>query len=144
MINFWKTKSFEQMTESEWESLCDQCGVCCVHKIRDEDTDEIFYTDIACKYLDIETAKCKAYEQRDKIMPGCIRLTPENIHEVDWLPCTCAYRILVGGGELPEWHPLVTGDPDSVRDAGRSSVGRLIHNDDDGDMVDHIVGEALL
>lgn len=122
---FWKTKTLEQMTKEEWESLCDGCGRCCLNKLEDWDTGEIFWTDIACSQLDCDTCRCRNYQKRASIVPDCIDLTPEKIAELTWLPPTCGYRLLQEGKDLPDWHPLVTGDPNSVHKAGISVRGRV-------------------
>jgi len=115
----WKSKSLAEMTREEWESLCDGCGWCCVHKFADQN-DRVHYTRIACRLMDLETCRCTSYEERRELMPDCTILTPENIDSLHWMPSTCAYRLLAQGKDLPEWHPLVTGDPDSPHKAGWS------------------------
>jgi uncharacterized cysteine cluster protein YcgN (CxxCxxCC family) len=121
---FWKRKSLAEMSAEEWESLCDGCALCCMLKVEDEDTGEVFYSDVACKLLDLETCRCTNYAQRAKLVADCIVLTADNSEPYEWLPQTCAYRRLAKGKELPAWHPLVTGDPDSVHAAGISMKGR--------------------
>lgn len=122
---FWRRKTLEQMTAEEWESLCDGCGKCCLHKLEDEDTGEIYYTDVACRYLDSEGCHCQAYDQRKALVPDCVVLKPTDVREFHWLPSTCAYRLISEGRPLPDWHPLVSGDPDSVLKAGVSVAGRI-------------------
>ncbi len=117
---FWKRKSLREMTREEWESLCDGCAVCCLHKVQDEDTDEVFYTDIACRLLDVDTCRCRNYEERAREVADCLVLSADNPEPFGWLPASCAYRRLARGEDLPTWHPLVTGDPDSVHAAGIS------------------------
>ncbi|GBC60616.1 YcgN family cysteine cluster protein [Desulfonema ishimotonii] len=117
---FWKQKSFEEMTTAEWESLCDGCARCCLHKLEDADTGEICYTGVACRLLDIEECRCISYENRTELMPDCLRLTPEWAREFRWLPATCAYRLIAEGRDLRWWHPLVSGDPATVHEAGIS------------------------
>ncbi len=117
---FWVKKTLDEMTEEEWESLCDGCGLCCLIKLEDEDTEEIAYTDVACELLNIGICKCSDYPNRHKQVPTCIPLNPRNIKEIGWLPVTCAYRRLDEGQGLLPWHPLITGDPDSVHRAGVS------------------------
>ncbi len=114
------------MTPSEWESLCDGCGKCCLHKLQFEDTGELCYTNVACRLLDLDTCRCSKYQQRERFVPDCVRLEPGNIAELTWMPSTCAYRLLAEGKDLPHWHPLVTGDPNSVHDAGISVLGRVV------------------
>lgn len=124
-LPFWKRKSFAQMTAAEWESLCDGCGRCCLNKLEEEDTGRLFFTNVACKLLDPETCRCKDYPNRQKLVSDCELLTPEIVPTLDWLPPTCAYHLLAKGRDLYWWHPLVSGDPDTVRIAGISVHGRI-------------------
>ena len=118
--HFWQTKSLLEMTESEWEALCDGCGKCCYRKYIQGrgKREKLYYTRIACNLLDVETGKCRNYSERFKIESDCTKLTQKNLPDFGWLPNTCAYRLLYEGKALPEWHPLVSGDPDSVKKAG--------------------------
>jgi uncharacterized cysteine cluster protein YcgN (CxxCxxCC family) len=119
-LPFWKTKSLAEMTQEEWESLCDGCGRCCLLKLEDEDTEEIVYTRLACKLLDIGACRCKSYETRREKVPDCVQLTPEAAKDLAWLPPTCAYRLVARGEDLAWWHPLVSGDAETVHEAGIS------------------------
>ncbi len=123
---FWRRKRLDEMTRDEWESLCDGCGRCCLLKLEDADTGEIHYSDVACKLLDHNTCRCSKYARRHTLVPDCVVLTPQNLHELDWMPSTCAYRLLRDGNELYWWHPLVSGDPDTVHLAGISVRGRAV------------------
>ena len=115
------------MNEREWESLCDGCGKCCLIKLQDTDTDQVDYTDVACHLLDRDTCRCTDYPNRHRRVPDCVRLSPDRLDEIiSWMPSTCAYRLLAEGRELPDWHPLVSGDPSSVHRAGVSVRGRVI------------------
>ena len=121
---FWKRKTLADMTVAEWESLCDGCALCCMHKIEDEDSGDIYFTDIACKLLDTTTCRCTNYKARSTLVRSCLTLAPDKPQAFRWLPRTCAYRRLADGDELPGWHPLITGDPDSVHKAGISMQGK--------------------
>ncbi|MBE9516066.1 MAG: YcgN family cysteine cluster protein [Proteobacteria bacterium] len=134
-MNFWEQKTLQEMNQQEWESLCDGCAVCCVLKIQDEDTDEIFFTNIVCHFLDSENGRCGDYDNRCKNVPTCIQLTPENADQLYWMPNTCAYRLLAEGKPLPQWHHLISGDRESVHHSSISIRGRVvseahIHPDD--------------
>jgi len=136
---FWKTTPLSQMTRQQWESLCDGCGRCCLEKLRDADTDEIQFTNVACKQLDLRNCRCKDYRHRQDIVPDCVQLTPRNIKRLDWLPESCAYRLLGEGKDLKWWHPLVSGDPKTVHQAGISVRGRAVAERNAGDLEDHII-----
>ena len=127
---FWEVKSFDEMTREEWESLCDGCAKCCLFKIEEDDTGKISFTDIACRLLDIHTCRCQVYEHRSEIVKDCIHLTPETIHDVHWLPESCAYRRLLEGRGLARWHPLVSGDRESIHQADISVLGKVVSEKD--------------
>lgn len=122
---FWQTKSLAQMTEAEWEALCDGCGKCCLVKLEDEESGEIAYTDLSCQLLDTQNCRCRHYDRRLELVPDCVKLTKDNLAQINFMPPSCAYRLLDEGKPLPAWHPLVTGDSDSTLKAGRSVVGRV-------------------
>ena len=140
---FWETKTLRQMNRAEWEALCDGCGKCCIHKLEDEETGELFPTNVACRLLDRRSGRCTDYKHRKALVPECVRLTPEKLDGIDWLPSTCAYLLLHQGKPLPEWHPLVTGDPESVHAAGISVRGWTVSEDDAGDLEHHLVERQL-
>jgi uncharacterized cysteine cluster protein YcgN (CxxCxxCC family) len=137
--DFWRTKKLSAMTQAEWESLCDGCGRCCLHKLRDEDTDEISFTNVACRLLDLGSGRCSDYARRRTKVPDCVQLTPEALNTLDWLPPSCAYRRLAEGKDLLPWHPLISGTPDSVRAAGATVCGRALSERDAGPLEHHIV-----
>ena len=128
---FWKAKTLEEMSTSEWESLCDGCGRCCLVKLEDEDTGEIHFTDIGCKLLDAKTCRCLDYKRRARRVPDCVKLTPAVVRTLSWLPDTCAYRVVAEGKDLPDWHPLVSGSAASVHEANVSVRGRVVAGEDD-------------
>ncbi|MEL6620302.1 MAG: YcgN family cysteine cluster protein [Pseudomonadota bacterium] len=141
---FWERKSLAQMTRPEWEALCDGCGKCCLNKLEDEDSGQVALTRVACRLLDDSTCRCCHYENRHQFVPDCIVLRPENIDEhMYWLPQTCAYRLLHEGRPLFDWHPLVSGDPQTVHDAGVSMQHRTVSEFDvaDEDWEEHIIDE---
>jgi uncharacterized cysteine cluster protein YcgN (CxxCxxCC family) len=123
---FWKRLSLEEMDAQQWESLCDGCARCCLIKLEDEDTGEIAYTRVVCDLLDTERCRCRSYPDRHRRVPDCVRLGPREAAAFRWMPSTCAYRLLAEGEDLPDWHPLVSGDPDSVHRAGISVRGRVL------------------
>jgi uncharacterized cysteine cluster protein YcgN (CxxCxxCC family) len=125
---FWDHKSLAEMDQQEWESLCDGCAKCCLHKLEDEDSGEVFYTKVVCRYMD-EQCRCTEYQQRNVLVPNCVWLKPEDVAEFHWLPQTCAYRLVAQGKPLPDWHHLVSGDANMVHEAGISIKGRALSED---------------
>ena len=123
---FWTTKTLEQMTPDEWESLCDGCGRCCLHKLRFDGTNELGFTNVACRLLDLDSCRCTNYEKRRRYVPDCVSLTPATVRTIDWLPPSCAYRLLAEGKKLAWWHPLVSGSAETVHEAGISVRGRAV------------------
>jgi len=123
---FWKAKTLEEMSVREWESLCDGCGLCCLNKLEDWETSEIAWTSVACRLLDGQSCRCTDYENRQATVPDCIQLTPESVREITWLPPSCGYRLVRDGEDLRWWHPLVSGDPETVHQAGISARGRTV------------------
>lgn len=126
---YWEQKSLAEMSVQEWESLCDGCAKCCLHKLEDADSGEVFYTKIRCRYLREESCSCSEYARRSELVPHCIKLRPEQLSDYHWLPSTCAYRLLAEGKPLFDWHPLISGDPESVHQAGISIRGRAISDE---------------
>lgn len=126
MTEWYNELPLEALDEAQWEALCDGCAKCCLHKLQDEDTNETFYTKVRCRYLDEEQCRCSDYQARSVLVPNCIQLADHPVASLDWLPVTCAYRLRAHGEPLPAWHPLVSGDPESVHRAGISIRGRCI------------------
>jgi uncharacterized cysteine cluster protein YcgN (CxxCxxCC family) len=143
---FWRTTSLEAMSAEQWESLCDGCGRCCLVKLEDEDTGAILATDIGCRLFDAGTCRCKDYVNRSTKVPDCVTLTPDDVRTLPWLPPTCAYRLVAEGRDLPWWHPLVSGDPETVVEAGVAVRNRVFASEDDvpdEDVPDRIVNWPL-
>ncbi|MDJ0942211.1 MAG: YcgN family cysteine cluster protein [Kiloniellales bacterium] len=127
---FWHDKTLEEMSPEEWESLCDGCGLCCQIRVEDEDSGEVALSNVACRFLDLCSHRCSDYPNRKANVPDCVRITPDNVRRLDWLPPTCAYRLLAFGQDLPEWHHLVCGDPERVHSEGPSMRGEVIGEDE--------------
>ncbi|MEN4012966.1 MAG: YcgN family cysteine cluster protein [Chloroflexota bacterium] len=125
-VPFWKRKRLEETSLSEWESLCDGCAWCCLYRLQDDDSGEVFTTSVACRLLDLKTCRCQDYSRRFEKISTCVKITPQTARAFTWLPSTCAYRCLAEGRDLPDWHPLISGDPRSVHRAGMSALGRAI------------------
>lgn len=137
---FWRTRALDQLSEDEWESLCDGCGKCCLHKIEDEDTSELLYTRVACRLLDIARCRCTDYDRRFMQVPDCLAIR-QHLDKVHWLPETCAYRVLAEGHDLPSWHPLRSGDPEAVHRHGISIRDFALREQDVECIEDHVVEE---
>ncbi len=139
---FWEAKPLAAMTRGEWESLCDGCGRCCLVRFEDEETGQVIPTRVACRLLDCSTGLCRDYARRRRHVPECIKLTPGAIEGLPWMPASCAYRRLHEGRGLPDWHPLVTGDPDGARRAGVSVAGQVVSETAFADIADALDFEA--
>ena len=126
---FWEHKSLDDMSDEEWEALCDGCGQCCLHKLVNDETADVFYTRVACQLLDAETGRCQRYAQRLEVVEDCLDVRQMRSSELAWMPKTCAYRRLAEGKGLPNWHPLLTGNPRSVVAAGMAVAGRTVSED---------------
>ena len=138
---FWEEKSLDEMNAEEWEALCDGCARCCMIKLEDEDTGEVHHTSLVCHLLDVDNCRCSHYSERHDIVRDCIKFTADLAGQLKWLPASCAYRRLAEGLPLMAWHPLVSGSPESVHEAGISVRDKVIpvqsvHEDD---QVNHIV-----
>ena len=143
---FWETKPLTAMTPQEWESLCDGCGLCCVIRFEDEDTGEVIPTKVHCKLFDPGACRCSNYENRHQYVPDCIKLTPQNIEALEWMPQSCAYRRIHEGRPLAAWHPLVSGDPETVHTAGVSVRNQTISEldlENEEDALDHEAPEWM-
>jgi uncharacterized cysteine cluster protein YcgN (CxxCxxCC family) len=141
-MSFWKTKTLSEMTSEEWESLCDGCAKCCLHKLEDEDTGNVYFTSLACRLIDLKTCRCTRYTQRSQIIPNCVDLKHIQAEQYYWLPTTCAYRLVHEGKDLPIWHPLVSKTAASVEAAGMSIRGyarKESKNDNMDDLEDFIL-----
>lgn len=136
---FWKRKTLSTMSRREWESLCDGCAKCCLEKLEDDDSGEVSYTDVACRLLDMESCRCTDYANRRQLVDDCIGLNATTVKRYKWLPSSCAYRLLDEGKDLAWWHPLVSGDPETVHRAGFSVRGRAVPEALAGDLEDHVV-----
>ena len=140
---FWETKTLAELDRGQWEAQCDGCGKCCLHKLEDDATGDLYPTNVACKLLDRRTAQCKDYRNRRTYVPDCVRLTNQNVHTTEWLPTTCAYRLRANGEPLPKWHYLVSGDREAVHLAGESTRGWTVSEEDVGDLEFHLVDRKL-
>jgi len=139
MNQFWKTKPLSLMTIDEWESLCDGCGKCCLVKLEDEETGEIAFTNVVCNFIDLNTCKCTCYDERTERVPECIDLKQHDFSTYNWLPSTCAYRLLCDGKSLPDWHPLLSGTNQSLIDAGATIIDFAVKEDQIDDLQNHII-----
>lgn len=140
---FWEATPLQEMTATQWESLCDGCGKCCLHKVEDEDSGDIFVCNVACKLLDLDSCRCSDYERRKKLVPDCTVLTIDSLDDFKWLPKTCAYRLVYEGKPLESWHPLISGNSESVHEAGFSVRGRVVSEDQADDLDWHITDWQL-
>lgn len=138
-MRFWESKSLAEMTQAEWESLCDRCGKCCLVKLEDEDTGDIAFTKVACKLMNLESCLCTSYANRCELVPDCIDLKQHDFAEYKWLPATCAYRLLAENKPLPSWHPLQSGTFQSVQDVGESIIDYAVKESALVDPEDHII-----
>jgi uncharacterized cysteine cluster protein YcgN (CxxCxxCC family) len=140
---FWETKTLAELDRGQWEALCDGCGKCCIHKLEDEETGDLYPTNVACRMLDRRSGQCKDYRNRRAYVPDCVRLTVKNVFTTDWLPSTCAYRLRANGEKLPDWHYLVCGDREAVHRAGESTRGWTVSEDEAGELEFHLVDRKL-
>jgi len=136
---FWETKSLDEMNNKEWESLCDGCGKCCLIKLEDAETRELSYTDVACHLLNASTCQCKNYSKRKELVDDCLQLQPDDVENFNWLPRTCAYRLIYEGKVLPDWHYLVCGDKNTVHKKMMSVKNRVESETDVLEISEHIV-----
>ena len=136
---FWQTKTLANMSQKEWESLCDGCGKCCLIKLEDADTKELFYTDVACHLLDANTCQCKDYQHRKKLVDDCLKLNVDDVEDFKWLPKTCSYRLLYEGKDLPKWHYLISGARNTVHKNKMSVKNRIVSETEVMELTEHIV-----
>jgi len=139
---FWESKQLHELNQEQWESLCDGCGKCCLHKLEDEDDGEVYYTNVACRLLNIDSCRCSDYSNRLDKVPGCLSLKASDVAKFEWLPSSCAYRLLSEGQSLPDWHPLITGDANIMHRGGMSVSRKVVseetvHEDDHEEHVIH-------
>ena len=139
---FWE-KPLSSLDRGEWEALCDGCGRCCVHKLEDEETGELYPTNVACRLLDRRNGRCTDYGKRKGLVADCVVLDRNSLSTLDWLPETCAYRLRAAGEPLPKWHYLVSGSRETVHEAGQSTRGWTISEDDAGELEFHMVERGL-
>lgn len=144
MGEWWQEKRLSELSRDEWESLCDHCGKCCLLKLEDEDTGDVYYTDVACKLVDPETCHCGDYLQREMLVPDCLKLTPGNLEQVSWMPLSCAYRRIMEGRGLPDWHHLVCGDKAEIHRRDMSIKGRYVDEREVQDVEEHVVEWPLI
>jgi uncharacterized protein len=140
---FWEARPLDRLTRFEWESLCDGCGKCCLHKLEDEETGEVFPTNVACRLLDRRNAQCRDYKNRKTFVPDCVQLSAAKLNELEWLPSTCAYRLVAAGQPLPDWHHLISGSRETVHEAGMSTRGWTVSEDEAGELEFHLVDREL-
>ncbi|MDX3909265.1 MAG: YcgN family cysteine cluster protein [Sphingobium sp.] len=141
-VAFWE-KPLAALNREEWEALCDGCGKCCLHKVEDEDTGDIYPTNVACRLLDRDSGQCSNYRGRRAFVPDCVRLTAKLVDQISWLPRTCAYRLRGEGKPLPEWHYLISGDREAVHRARESVRGWTVAEVKAGDLENHIVDRDI-
>lgn len=138
-MSFWQEKPLSEMTTEEWESLCDNCGKCCLHKLEDEDTGKIFYTSVVCDLIDLKSCRCTQYSERCTLVPDCLDLKQHDFADYTWLPATCAYKLLAEGKDLPAWHPLVSGSSETVNEAGVSISSYAMKESEIDQVEEHII-----
>lgn len=143
MTRFWEDTPLDKLDRAQWEALCDGCGKCCLHKLEDEETGELFATNVACRLLDRRSGQCSNYRHRHAYVSECVRLSMRNVDAIEWLPSTCAYRLRLNGESLPEWHYLNSGDREAVHCAGESVRGWTISEDDAGELEYHMTDRRL-
>jgi len=136
---FWEQLALHEMDQQQWEALCDGCAKCCLQKLEDEETREIHFTNVVCDLLDTEHCRCTRYTERSVLVPNCVTLTPADLADPYWLPSTCAYRLLAEGRQLPPWHPLISGSPETVEASGNSIRGRVVRESDADDWEYHLI-----
>lgn len=140
-LPFWKTKSLSEMSETEWESLCDGCARCCLHKLEDAETGEVFYTNVVCHLLDLDSCRCTDYVNRHERVPRCVQIPAQQICDLHWMPSSCAYRLIFENRNLPDWHHLLSGKRKTVHEAGMSVRHMALHEYDGIELESHITSD---
>ncbi len=141
MANFWENKTLSELTQNEWEQVCDGCAKCCLHKLEDEDSGILYGTNVVCQYLDTDTCHCGDYARRSVLVPECVTLNMSNLAQFYFMPATCGYRLLAEGKALPDWHPLISQNKDTVHSSGNSVRGKVISELEADDLMHHLTGE---
>ena len=143
---FWEEKKLTEMNRDEWESLCDHCGKCCLLKLQDEDSENdeaesVYYTNVVCNLFDTKDGHCTDYWNREVLVPTCIKLTQDNLDDIEWLPPSCSYRRILEGCGLEDWHHLISGDKNTIHETGNSAIGRVVFEKDvdEDELEEHIV-----
>jgi len=140
---FWITKTLQELTCNEWESLCDGCAKCCTLKIEDVDDGTIYDTNVVCRYLNLESCQCQCYDERSQRVPDCITLTKDNLSSINFMPPSCSYRLILEGKPLPKWHHLISHIQEKIHDDGHSVKGKVISETEADELEYHLTGDII-